>query len=213
MYTLRTFRVLCSALLVTVMLAVGPTASTTEDGRSAAFALIQGLGNEAIGQLSDPAISPSQREARFRRLLNDHFDMAGISRFVLGRYYRSANEAQRVEFQRLFVDFVVRAYAARFGENRGERFNVTGSSVESGGTILVRSKIAIPSSEEIQVDWRLRGAERNLAIVDIVVEGVSMAVTQRSEFASMIQSRGGVAGAIEALRATNLQSANMGTGQ
>src|SRR5262245_15984221 len=151
MYMLRTF-----CVLFTVMMAVGQTASATEDGRSAACALVQDLGNEAIGQLSDPAISPSQREARFRRLLNAHFDMAAISRFVLGRYYRSANEAQRAEFQRLFVDFVVRSYAARFGENRGERFNVTGSGVGSGDTILVHSKIATPSSGEIHVDWLLR---------------------------------------------------------
>lgn len=208
MYTLRTV-----CVFFMVMIAVGRTASAAEDGRSAAFALIQGLGNEAIGQLSDPALSPPQREARFRRLLNDHFDMAAISRFVLGRYYRSADEAQRAEFQRLFVDFVVRSYAVRFGETRGERFNVTGASLESGGTILVHSQIAMPSSEEIRVDWRLRGAESNLAIIDIIVENVSMAVTQRSEFASMIQDRGGVGGAIEALRATNLQSANSGTGQ
>ena len=208
MYMLRTF-----CVLFTVMMAVGQTASATEDGRSAAFALIQGLGNEAIGQLRNPAVSPSQREARFRRLLNDHFDMAAISRFILGRYYRSANEAQRVEFQRLFVDFVVRSYAARLGENRGERFSVTGSSVENDGMVLVHSTIAIPSSEEIHVDWRLRGAESNLAIVDIIVEGVSMAVTQRSAFAAMIQDHGGVGGAIEALRATDLQSADSGAGQ
>jgi len=200
MHTRRTFGFLCSALLVTVMIAVGQTASATVD-ESAASALVQDLGNEAIGQLSDPAISPSQREARFRRLLNDHFDMAAISRFILGRYYRSATEAQRAEFQQLFVDFVVRSYATRLGGNRGARFNVAGSNVESGGTILVHSTIVIPS-EEIRVDWRLRGADSNLAIVDIVVEGVSMAVTQRSAFASLIQDRGGVGSAIEALRAT-----------
>lgn len=208
MYTLRTI-----CVFFILMIAVGPTASAAEDGRSAASTLIRGLGNEAIGRLSDPALSPAQREARLRQLLNDHFDMAAISRFVLGRYYRSANEAQRVEFRRLFVDFVVRSYAARFGENRGQRFNVTGASVDSGGTVLVHSTVDIPSAEVIHVDWGLRGAGSNLAIVDIIVEGVSMAVTQRSEFASMIQERGGVAGAIEALRSTRLQSANSSTGQ
>jgi phospholipid transport system substrate-binding protein len=209
MYTLRTFCV----LFLVVVIAVGATASATEDGRSAASALIQDLGNEAIGRLGDPAISPSQREGRFRQLLNEHFDMGAISRSVLGRYYRSANEAQRAEFQRLFVDFIVRSYAVRFGENRGERFAVTGSSVESGNAILVHSKIAMPSSEEINVDWQLRNAGSHLAIVDIIVEGVSMAVTQRSEFASMIQARGGIDGAIEALRTANLQSASSGTVQ
>jgi len=208
MYMLRTF-----CVLFTVMMAVGQTASATEDGRSAACALVQDLGNEAIGQLSDPAISPSQREARFRRLLNDHFDMAAIAKFALGRYWRSTSEAQRVEFRQLFVDFVVASYSARFSDYMAEGFKVTGSSVEDGDTIAVHSKVDTPSSKDIHVDWSLRRSDRNFAIVDVIVEGVSMGVTQRSEFASTIQSRGGVSGLIEALRARNLQFANNSTGQ
>jgi phospholipid transport system substrate-binding protein len=72
----------------------------------------------------------------------------------------------------------------------------------------VHSKIDMPSSEDIRVDWHLRPRDASFAIVDIVVEGVSMAVTQRSEFASVIQSRGGVAGLLDALRAKNAQSAD-----
>jgi phospholipid transport system substrate-binding protein len=200
-------RTVCTALLiVAAFVAACPAAAV--DANPAASAFMQTLGNEAIRDLTDPAVPKAEREARFRRLLNDHFDMAAISKFVLGRYWRSADEPQREEFRKLFEDFIVGSYSARFGEYRGEAFKVAGSSVDNAGSIIVHSMIDMPSSEDIRVDWRLRGTDAEFSIVDIIVEGVSMAVTQRSEFASVIQSRGGVDGLIEALRTKNAQSAN-----
>ncbi len=210
MHALRTFG---TALLLTAAIAVSQAAAATGDANPEASAFIQELGNDAIKELTDPAISQSEREVRFSRLLNDHFDMAAISKFALGRYWRSTSEAQRAEFQQLFADFIVGSYSVRFSEYMGEGFKVAGSSAEGGGTIRVHSKIDMSSSEDIRVDWLLHRAADDFFIVDIIVEGVSMGVTQRSEFASLIQNRGGVAGLMEALRTKNLQFANNGTDQ
>jgi phospholipid transport system substrate-binding protein len=201
-------RAFLTALLIAVAFVVVRPAAAAGDADPAASAFMQKLGNDAIHELTDPAVPAPERQARFRRLLDEHFDMPAISRFVLGRYWRTADEAQRAEFQKLFEDFIVGSYSARFSEYRGEAFAVVGSNAESGGTVLVHSKIDMPTSEDIRVDWRLRDRGGDYAIVDIIVEGVSMAVTQRSEFASVIQSRGGVDGLIEALRTKNAQSAN-----
>ncbi|MCI0431790.1 MAG: ABC transporter substrate-binding protein [Rhodospirillales bacterium] len=206
---LRTF---CTGLFFVAALAFAQLSAAAGDANPAAAAFMQKLGNDAIEELFDSTISRSEREARFRRLLNDHFDMAAISKFVLGHHWRSANEAQRVEFQQLFVDFIVRSYWVSFSEElRGVAFTVTGSSTSSSGTALVHTRIDMPSSESIRVDWRLRAAEGSFPILDIIVEGVSMGVTHRSEFASVIQSHGGVDGLIEVLRAKNLQSASRST--
>ena len=210
MYAVRS---ICIALLLATAISIAQPSAATGDASPAAFAFIQDLGNDATKELTDPAIPQSERETRFRRLLVDRFDMAAISKFVLGRYWRSANEAQRVEFQHLFVDFIVGSYSVRFSEYLGQGLKVTGSSAEDGGTILVHSKIDMPSSEDIRVDWLLRQADRNFAIIDIIVEGVSMNVTQRSVFASAIQERGGINGLIEALRTKKLQSADSRTVQ
>jgi phospholipid transport system substrate-binding protein len=201
-------RAFLTALLIAVAFVVVRPAAAAGDADPAASAFMQKLGNDAIHELTDPAVPAPERQARFRRLLDEHFDMPAISRFVLGRYWRTADEAQRAEFQKLFEDFIVGSYSARFSEYRGEAFAVVGSNAENGGTVLVHSKIDMPTSEDIRVDWRVRGRGGDFAIVDIIVEGVSMAVTQRSEFASVIQSRGGVDGLIEALRTKNAQSAN-----
>ncbi len=201
-YTRRAF---CAALLLTAATAVVPAAAAAGDVRPAAAAFIQQLGTDAINDLTDPAIPLSEREARFRRVLVDRFDMAAISKFVLGRYWRSTSEAQRVEFQQLFVDFIVRSYSVRFSEYLVEGVKVLGSSADDGGKIVVHSRIYMSSSEDIRVDWRLRHAGDNFAIVDIIIEGVSMSVTQRSDFGATIQKRGGVDGLIEALRTRNRQ--------
>lgn len=191
-------------VLAFAALSVGGPVRAADDN-PAASTFMQSLGEKAIQDLTDAAVPQPEREARFRRLLDEHFDMGAIAKFVLGRYWRTASEAQREEFRQLFEDFLVSSYSARFGEYRGKGFSVAGSDADNGA-VIVHSKIDMPSSEDIRVDWRLRPADGSFHIVDIIVEGVSMAVTQRSEFASVIQSRGGVDGLIEALRSKTAES-------
>jgi phospholipid transport system substrate-binding protein len=174
---------------------------------------MQTLGSKAIHELTDPAVPQPERQARFRALLDGHFDIPAIAKFTLGRYWRTATEEQRAEFIQLFEDFIVQSYSTRFAEYRGEAFQVAGSDNDDRGVTIVHSRIDMPSSEDVRVDWHLRPRDGSFAIVDIVVEGVSMAVTQRSEFASVIQSRGGVAGLLDALRAKNAQSADSSAAQ
>ena len=195
-------------LLFAVALAFVAAPAGADDANSAASAFMQSLGSKAIGELTNPQVPQAERQARFRTLLDQHFDVPAIAKFTLGRYWRTATDEQRTEFNKLFEDFIVQSYSTRFSEYHGESFQVTGSATDQTGVTVVHSKIDMPSSEDIRVDWHLRPRDGSFAIIDIVVEGVSMAVTQRSEFASVIQSRGGVAGLLDALRAKNAQSAD-----
>ena len=195
-------------ILFAVAVAFVAAPAGADDANRAASAFMQSLGSKAIGELTDAAVPQAERQARFRTLLDEHFDVPTIAKFTLGRYWRTATDEQRAEFSKLFEDYIVQSYSTRFAEYHGESFQVAGSSADDNGVIVVHSKIDMPSPEDIRVDWHLRAAGGSFVIVDIVVEGVSMAVTQRSEFASVIQSRGGVAGLLEALRAKNAQSAD-----
>jgi phospholipid transport system substrate-binding protein len=200
-------------ILFAVALAFVAAPAGAADANPAAAAFMQSLGSRAIAEMTDPTLPQPERQARFRTLLDEHFDVPTIAKFTLGRYWRTATDEQRTEFRKLFEDFIVQSYSTRFAEYHGEAFQVTGSTADESGTTVVHSKIDMPSSEDIRVDWHLRAADSGFVIVDIVVEGVSMAVTQRSEFASVIQSRGGVAGLLEALRAKNAQSADSSTAE
>lgn len=196
-------------ILLFVAVASGPLlAVRAADGNPAASSFIQTLGSKAIGDLTGPNIAQHDREARFRKLLDSNFDMPAIAKFVLGRYWRTATPAERADFQKLFEDYLVQSYSVRFKDYSGERFEVSGTGAEDDGVTIVHSKIRRASAEDIRLDWRLHPTDGSFAIVDIIVEGVSMAVTQRSEFASVIQSQGGtVKGLIDALRAKTTQSA------
>jgi len=162
---------------------------------------ISDLGARAIGELTAKDMSQADRETKFRQLLDEHFDVPAIGRFVLGRHWKVATDAQKTEYLKLFEDFIVRSYAVRFAGYSGQTFAVKGSTPGPKSTTVVHSTVLQSNAQPIRVDWRVEPRGERLVITDIIVEGVSMSVTQRSEFASVIQSSGGkVEGLLEALR-------------
>lgn len=151
---------------------------------------IDQMGQSAIGFLGNNGLSQAQKEAEFKQLLQTSFDIKTIGRFALGSYWNSATPAQQSEYQQLFEQMIIRVYATRFNEYKGERLDVS-SSRPDGRDELVTTYIVPPSGEKIQVDWRVREKNGSYKIVDVIIEGVSMAMTQRSDFSSVIQRGGG----------------------
>ena len=174
-------------MLLTIFSAA-PRVTAAEDPR----AFINTLGTRAIEVLG-PGVAQPQRLARFRELFHNDFDIPGIGQFVLGRYWRTANPQEQQEFLGLFQEYIVQAYSARLGQYGGAPFRVTGSR-ESGGEIVVTSEIDRPGGAPVQVDWFLISPGGSYKITDVYVGGVSMKVTQRDEFASVIQRNGGQVG-------------------
>lgn len=167
-------------------------------------AFIDQLGEAAIQSLTAPDLDSTQRRQRFRDLLHRSFNVKGIGRFVLGRYWNQASEEERQEYLDLFEELVVRTYADRFSEYSGEKFAIAKvqRDAERANYATVATTILRPGGQTVRVDWRVRQEEdQSWRVVDIVIEGVSMSVTQRSEFASVIESKGGtVKGLIDTLR-------------
>ncbi len=89
-------------------------------------AVVTSLGNQALKVLGKN-VDPNLRVARFRQLFSADFDVPGIARFVLGRYWRVATPAQQQEFLKLFTDYIALAYSNRLAEYSGETLRVTGS--------------------------------------------------------------------------------------
>ena len=160
------------------------------------------LGQEAIQSLTAPDLTTDERRTRFRELLHKSFNVPGIARFVLGHYWNEATEEERAEYLKLFEELIVTTYADRFSEYKGEKFAVAKVVQDRPKYATVHTIVDRPSSEDVRVDWRLRQeADASWRVIDLVVEGVSMSITQRSEFASVIQSNGGkVRGLLESLR-------------
>jgi phospholipid transport system substrate-binding protein len=162
---------------------------------------INNLGDTAISSLTGSDLSPAEREKRFQGLLESHFDLPGICKFVLARYWKVATDDQKAEFNRLFEKLLVQSYAKTFAEYAGQRFQVTDAKANDDGSITVNSHIDQTNGDVIHLDWRIEDQGGQLRITDLEVEGVSLRITHRSDIASAIQSEGGqVSALLDALR-------------
>jgi phospholipid transport system substrate-binding protein len=158
---------------------------------------VQSLAQEAIEDLGSLADSEAQRIARFRTIFAEAFDVPLIARFVLGRYWRQATESERAEYVKLFDELVVQTYVRRFNEFNSARIRVlTTSKPNEDNDVIVGVEALVAGRPPVRLDVRVRQSGGDYRVIDVAIEGVSMAITQRDEFASVIQ-RGG--GRIEAL--------------
>jgi phospholipid transport system substrate-binding protein len=163
-------------------------------------AVVTSLGNEALKVLGKNT-DPNLRVARFRQLFQEDFDVSGIARFVLGRYWRLATPEQQQEFVRLFTNYIALVYANRFAEYSGEALRVLGARPAPDGELVSSEIIRTNGQPPARVDWLMTPYHGTYKISDVIVDGISMGVTQRSEFASVIQRHGGqVESLITALR-------------
>ncbi|HUK58095.1 MAG TPA: ABC transporter substrate-binding protein [Stellaceae bacterium] len=177
-------------MIVAVLLAGIGLARADEPQSAAAF--VDSLVSDALVVIKDGNLSDGDRQARFEALLQRGFDMPRIARYVLGRYWNSASDNDRQAFAQLFQRWVVQIYAMRFKGYSGEQVKVIGARDEGQGA-LVTTEIASPSSgaPPVKVDWRVGHQDGAYHVLDIDVEGVSMALTEREEIASVIQRSGG----------------------
>jgi phospholipid transport system substrate-binding protein len=167
---------------------------------SEAEQFIATLGERTVRVLDRPGSDQAGRARGMAEVLDQAVDVEVVARLVLGRHWRAASEAQRREYVALFRAYVLDTLGQRFSYYTGsERFEITGSRDAGGNDTLVNSRILYTGYPPTHIDWRVRRDGGRLMIVDIVAEGVSMLVTNRSEFDSIV-SRGGVDGLLRELR-------------
>lgn len=175
--------------LLALICCAGTLAGTPPAAAQAdAVAFINQLGIQAI-QVLGPKVPSPARVQRFRELLAGNFDIPGISQFVLGRYWRVATPEQQQQFTGLLQEYLAQAYAGRLAQYAGEKFAALSAQPQGGGTVVF-SEITRNDGSKIHVEWHLVN-KGGWKITDAYVAGVSMAVTERDEFASVIQQGGG----------------------
>jgi len=185
-------------LLTAALLALTAAPAAAADQTEGAKAFIQSLGAETIATFSDKSLTKELAREKFAGLLRKGFDVPYIGRWVLGRFWAQAAPAQQTEYLALFEKLIVETYASRFAGYSGETFKVTGARAEDPDMVVV-TQISRPSGPPVDVEWRVRSHGSDNRIIDVAVSGVSMGITQRSEFASVV-SNGGIDGLLRALR-------------
>ena len=191
------------ALLAGLPFVLPRTASAQMDpGRATAF--IQTTGDALVGVLNSQAPAPQRRE-RVAGILRQAVDIEGTGRFILGRWWRVASPAEQQEYLRLFEETLIRNLASRFGEYQGVRFTLGRSQRRTEDDALVTTVVERPSTPPVNLDWRVADVGGNPRIVDLVAEGTSLRLTQRSEYSAVIQRGGNQVSALLAAMRNQLQ--------
>lgn len=197
------------AVLALGLFGASTPATAAEPLADDAVAYMTDLSQRALALLTGTEIPEDERETRFRALFRESIDVPTTAKFVLGRYWRSATDAQRQKFTELFEDFVVIVYLKHFRDYTGEKLEIYGGRVnKKGNGAIVDSEIILTDGPPIRVSWAVQRQNGGLRIVDIIAEGVSLAITHRSEFGAVIRANGGKVDAL--INALQTKTASLG---
>ncbi len=186
--------------LVALSIPAAPVAAAND-----AAGFIAQAADNVLGLARDKGLSQDQLKQRLAAIADQDFDAPRIAQFVLGRYWRTASDAERQQFVAAFREYMVQIYASRFRQYGGAKFKVLGQRQE-GNTSMVTTEIDRSSGQApAKVIWQVAKQPGGYKITDVTIEGISQAVTYRQEFSSVIEQHGGQ---VSALTQQLLQKAN-----
>ncbi len=199
-HTKRLFSFALIASMLAFSIPTGSVLAADATDQKDAKAFLQDLGDKAITVLADDGRDIEEREKEVQDMLRQNLELVAMSRFVLGSGWRKASKDEQAEYVETFSEFVVRTYSKRLSAYGGQTFEITGTSAAGKRDAIVFTRIDQDGAPPIQAGWRVKTVRSgDLKIVDVVVEGVSMLQTQRSEFESVTR-RSGLNGLMDALR-------------
>ncbi len=146
--------------------------------------------NDAINTLSNKNLTDEEKENFIENLAMDNVDINALGLYTLGELRKSADKANLEKYQRTFEKYFLKSLTSRLTDYSSNKFEVISSEKKSSNYTIVKSKIAKSENQpEIKIDWRVytRNPEKPL-IRDLIVEGLSLARTQKEEFGSILSS-------------------------
>ena len=139
----------------------------------------------------DSSLNENQKRTKLEKLALDAVDVAGLARYTLGEEAKNLSDKQISEFVSTFKIFFSKNISNKLKDYSDQNVKIVGSKKISENYVLVDSKIvSTKDKQEISVEWRVFLIDNKLIIRDLVVEGLSLARTQREEFSSIIANKG-----------------------
>ena len=153
---------------------------------------VQSTVNRASQILSDN-ISKNEKIEKLKVIAKDTVDIKGIGFYTLGNYRKEIDNSQREKYSELFELYFLKSFSSRLAEYTNPQIEVQSQEIINENYTIV-SSILVATSErpEVKIDWRIytKNSEKPL-IRDLIIEGLSLARTQKEEFASIIESNNG----------------------
>ena len=191
-------RCAAAVTLVAALLAV-PAGAADRPGLEESRAFVEKLADDAVRTWSMDHPDEAARLKAMDSLIRAAFDVAFISRAVLGRYWRKLDPAEQSLFRKLFLEFVVQIYLPHLAKYTRDHIRVRGSRPRGKRDVVVKTELRNDKGEWIDADWRVRAGKDGVRIIDVTVAGISLLLVQRQEFEAVIR-RSGFASLIDQLR-------------
>ncbi len=199
MLTRRTLLQLTGAASMLALL--GPVLAGPALAQSAqqAAAFVKSTGDALVGVVNGSG-SVADKRRQLQQVIDNNVDVDEIARFCLGRFWHQATPEQQQQYIGLFHEVLLNNITAKLGEYQGVRFTM-GRTQEREDTAVVSTTVERPNNPPTQVDWIVSNASGRPKIIDVVAEGTSLRLTQRSDYASYLSRNGNNVNAlIEAMR-------------
>ena len=153
---------------------------------------VQSTVNRASQALNNK-FSKEEKIRKLKNIANETVDIRGIGFYTLGSYRKNINDEQKKEYQILFKQYFLKSFSSRLAEYSNPEIQVVSRKKLNENYTMVSSKlVATEQRPEVNIDWRIYTKDpKNLLIRDLIIEGLSLARTQKEEFASIIESNNG----------------------
>ena len=151
---------------------------------------IQELVDDAVKTLSDKSISVEEKNETIEKIAKENVDINALGLYTLGSIRKNLDKETIAEYQNIFEKYFLKSLTSRLTDYSSQKFEVIKSDQKSANYTIVNSKIAeTVKSPEIKIDWRVYTKNPQKPLIrDLIVEGLSLAKTQKEEFASILNS-------------------------
>ena len=174
--------------LVFVAITLISTASFSYNSNPKIF--IAELVDDAIKTLSDQNVSITDKNKKIETIALENVDIEALGMYTLGPIRKTLDETTLEKYENLFETYFLKSLTSRLTDYSSQKFEVLGAEQKSEAYTIVKSKIVESSSQpEIKIDWRVYTKDPAKPLIrDLIVEGLSLAKTQKEEFASILNS-------------------------
>jgi phospholipid transport system substrate-binding protein len=198
MLTRRTLLTASLATIAALGLGALPRAARAQTPQQAS-AFVDMAGKELIAVVNG-AGSAAEKQAKLKQIVDQVVDVDEVGRFCLGRFWRTASPAEQQQYLQLFHQVLLKNVAGKLGDYQGVTF-VVGRATPRDGGVAVATVVTRPNVAPANVEWVVSSSSGSPRIVDVVAEGTSLRLTQRSDYASFLAHNGdSVAALMDAMR-------------
>ncbi len=191
---------ICSLVVLSLVLSFIHTPAFA-DKQEERLALAREMANMTLTMISDPSKKQGDRMESLKRGFATVVDTQWIAKFVIGAAWRGATEEQRAEYAELYRDFLVQTYVSTYATGDDQKvvdIKVVDVKDQANDNFLTRTEVKLSNAKKMSVEYLAKPDGDGYKIIDVVIEGVSLLSTHRSEF-SQVASKGGVTGVIQKL--------------